>query len=218
MATTNYLSAISMTMIIFFASYVSTDPDMLQDVCAADFTNDDLIKLNGFLCKKHASSDDFFFSGLSYPRSTDNTFGATPTLITVLNISGLNTLGMAVSRIDFAPGGLNPPHLHPRASEIFFVLEGELEVAFITTDNKLYYKPVKGGELFVLPKGLIHFQINRGNESAVAIAAFNSQFPGIQRVPNALFGSYPDVPNDVLAKTFGIGINQVKKIKSWLDS
>lgn len=49
MATTNYLSAISMTMIIFFASYVSTDPDMLQDVCAADFTNGNLNSYNDFI-------------------------------------------------------------------------------------------------------------------------------------------------------------------------
>ncbi|XP_048596561.1 germin-like protein subfamily 2 member 2 [Brassica napus] len=44
-------------------------------------------------------------------------------------IPGLNTLSVSLARIDYAPGGLNPPHTHPRTTE------GELEVGFITTKN-----------------------------------------------------------------------------------
>ncbi|GLT55214.1 hypothetical protein SLA2020_283570 [Shorea laevis] len=40
--------------------------------------------------------------------------------------AGLNTLGISLARIDFAPYGLNPPHIHPRATEILVVLEGTL--------------------------------------------------------------------------------------------
>ncbi|WZZ19648.1 hypothetical protein YC2023_112737 [Brassica napus] len=36
-------------------------------------------------------------------------------------IPGLNTLSVSLARIDYAPGGLNPPHTHPRTTE------GELE-------------------------------------------------------------------------------------------
>ncbi|KAI3509180.1 hypothetical protein L1887_24242 [Cichorium endivia] len=193
MATTEY-TVIGM-MVILLASSVLADPDMLQDVCVANLASD--VTMNGFACKRHVSADDFFYAGLSQPRSTNNIFGATATQVTVHNITGLNTLGMSMSRIDFAPGGLNPPHLHPRSAEIFFVLEGKLDISFITTDNKLYSKSVKAGELFVYPKGLIHYQINNGKDPAVAVAFFNSQLPGIQRVPNALFASSPSVPNDI---------------------
>jgi len=35
---------------------------------------------------------------------------------------------VSLSRIDYAPGGLNPPHTHPRATELVFVLYGTLDV------------------------------------------------------------------------------------------
>ncbi|VAH92634.1 unnamed protein product [Triticum turgidum subsp. durum] len=39
---------------------------------------------------------------------------------------GTNTLGVSMNRVDFAPGGTNPPHIHPRATEIGIVMKGEL--------------------------------------------------------------------------------------------
>ncbi|XWS64821.1 hypothetical protein CRYUN_Cryun05aG0037100 [Craigia yunnanensis] len=54
-------------------------------------------------------------------------------------ITGLNTLGISLARIDYAPyGGLNPPHTHTRATEILVVLEGTLYVGFVTSnlDNR----------------------------------------------------------------------------------
>ncbi|XWS51051.1 hypothetical protein CRYUN_Cryun12cG0143000 [Craigia yunnanensis] len=56
----------------------------------------------------------------------------------VLTFPGLNTLGIAMNRVDFGPGGLNPPHLHPRASEIGVVIEGKLLVGFVTSNNVFY--------------------------------------------------------------------------------
>ncbi|KAI3823904.1 hypothetical protein L1987_05349 [Smallanthus sonchifolius] len=172
--------------------------------------------MNGFACKRSISVDDFFFDGLSRPGHTNNTSRASVKLTTVLNITGLNTLGVSMGRIDFAPGGINPPHTHPRATEIVFVLKGELDVAFITTDNKLYSKSIKTGEVFVFPRGLIHFQRNNGNVPAAAITAFNSQLPGTQRVASALFASSPSVANNVLGKAFQLRTKEVKKIKSRL--
>ncbi|GJT30174.1 germin-like protein 5-1 [Tanacetum coccineum] len=96
-----------------------------------------------------------------------------------------------MARIDYALRGINPPHTHPRPTEIVFVLEGELDVGFITTYNKLFSKTVKVGEIFTLPRGLIHFQLNNKKVPAAVIAEFNIQFPGTQRVANALFASSP---------------------------
>lgn len=212
MATRAYVLMISMMMTIFLVSFVSADPDLLQDVCVADLASD--LRLNGFPCKSNISADDFFFAGLSKAALTNNTFGATVTAASVQQIPGLNTLGVSMARIDYAPGGLNPPHTHPRATEVVFVLTGELDVGFITTANKLFTKTIKMGEVFTFPRGLLHFQMNNGKVPAAVIAGFNSQLPGTQRAADALFGSSPTVEDHVLTKAFQVGTKEVEKIKS----
>jgi quercetin dioxygenase-like cupin family protein len=111
--------------------------------------------VNGKFCKdpKLVSANDFFFSGLNIPRDTSNPLGSTVTLLNVDKILGLNTLGISLARIDFAPYGLNPPHIHPRGTEILVVLEGTLLVGFVTsnTDNRLFTKVLNAGDVFVFP-------------------------------------------------------------------
>ncbi|KAF2324100.1 hypothetical protein GH714_006653 [Hevea brasiliensis] len=193
---------------------VTADPDMLQDVCVADLTS--AVKVNGFTCKENFTADDFFFDGLAKPGLTNNTLGSLVTGANVEKIPGLNTLGVSLSRIDYAPGGLNPPHTHPRATEIIFVLEGQLDVGFITTANVLVSKTINKGEIFVFPKGLVHFQKNNGKVPAAVIAAFNSQLPGTQSIAATLFAATPPVPDHVLTKAFQVGTKEVEKIKSRL--
>ncbi|KAE9446751.1 hypothetical protein C3L33_21360, partial [Rhododendron williamsianum] len=134
----------------------------------------------------------------------------------VMQIPGLNTLGVSMARVDFGPGGLNPPHTHPRGTEILFVLYGELDVGFITTANVLVSKTIKQGDVFTFPKGLVHFQINKGKGPAAAIAAFDSQNPGVQAIAATLFAAIPPVSNSVLNKTFQISNQEVDAIKSKL--
>ncbi|KGN61037.1 germin-like protein 5-1 [Cucumis sativus] len=202
------------SLAFFFFVITAADPDLLQDVCVADLASG--IKVNGFTCKSNFSADDFFFNGLAKPGATNNTLGSRVTGANVQSIPGLNTLGVSLARIDYAPGGLNPPHTHPRATEIVFVLEGQLDVGFITTGNVLVSKSIKKGEIFVFPKGLVHFQKNNGKVPAAVIAAFNSQFPGTQSIAAALFAASPPVPDNVLTKAFQVGTKEVEKIKSRL--
>lgn len=175
--------------------------------------------MNGFACKEasRVNETDFFSDILAKPKATTNTtFGSVVTGANVQIIPGLNTLGVSLSRIDYAPGGLNPPHTHPRATEIVFVLDGELQVGFVTTSNKLISKTIKKGDIFVFPKGLLHFQNNIGKAPASVLAAFNSQFPGTLSVSTALFAASPEIPDNVLTKTFQVGTKQIEKIKSRL--
>lgn len=174
------------------------------------------VKMNGFACKPTFNASDFFFDGLAKPGVTNNTMGSKVTPANVEKIPGLNTLGVSFSRIDYAPGGLNPPHTHPRATEIVFVLEGELDVGFITTANVLVSKTIKAGEIFVFPRGLVHFQKNNGTVPAAVIAAFNSQLPGTQSIAMTLFASTPTVPDHVLTMAFQVGTKEIEKIKSRL--
>ncbi|KAL0927857.1 hypothetical protein M5K25_002072 [Dendrobium thyrsiflorum] len=201
-------------IITIAATTLAADPDLLQDICVADLNS--TLKVNGFVCKPSAAvtPDDFFFKGLAAPAATNNTFGSIVTAANVEKIPGLNTLGISISRIDYAPKGLNPPHTHPRATELVFVLYGTLDVGFITTANKLVTKRITQGEIFVFPRGLVHFQKNNEDKPAAVISAFNSQLPGTQAVAAALFGSSPAVPDNVLTKAFQIGTKEVEKIKS----
>ncbi|KAF6158714.1 hypothetical protein GIB67_040228 [Kingdonia uniflora] len=178
------------------------------------------VTINGFVCKpsNNVTANDFFFDGLKNPGQIISPLGSVVTPANVLNITGLNTLGVSLARVDFAPGGVNQPHTHPRATEIIFVLEGELEVGFITTANVLISKTIMVGEVFTFPKGLVHFQINNGAGNAAILAALNSQLPGTQAIAVTLFAASPPVPDNVLAKAFQIGTMEVDNIKSGLAS
>ncbi|XP_020586347.1 germin-like protein 5-1 [Phalaenopsis equestris] len=204
-------------LLLFLAASTATfaaDPDLLQDICVADLNS--TIKVNGFVCKPDAAvtAEDFAFKGLAKPAVINNTLGSVVTLGNVEKIPGLNTLGVSLARIDYAPDGLNPPHTHPRATEIIFVLYGSLDVGFITTANKLITKTIAVGETFVFPRGLVHFQKNNGDKPAAVISGFNSQLPGTQPIATALFSASPPVPDNVLSKAFRISAKEVEKIKS----
>lgn len=166
------------------------------------------VKVNGQACKNPASvgANEFSFSGLHLPGNTSNPNGSRVTPVSVTQVPGLNTLGISMVRIDYAPWGINPPHTHPRATEILTVIEGTLEVGFVTSnpDNRLITKTLVKGDVFVFPVGLVHFQRNVGTGNAVAIAGLSSQNPGVITIANAVFGSTPKISGDVLAKAFQV--------------
>jgi quercetin dioxygenase-like cupin family protein len=164
-------------------------------------------RVNGHACldTKLAQANHFFLSGLHKAGNTSNFLGSSVTPVFVGQIPGLNTLGISLARIDYAPWGVTPPHTHPRATEILTVLEGSLYVGFVTSNphNQLISKVLqKGDHVFVFPVGLVHFQQNVGNGNAISISALSSQNPGVIAIANAVFGSKPSISNDVLAKAF----------------
>ncbi|XP_078180781.1 germin-like protein 3-7 [Carex rostrata] len=212
MAPLRSLFLLSLTVFIFTSC--RADPDPLQDFCVADLKSD--ITVNGFPCKlaSNVASEDFFFSGLTVAGNTNNMFKTNITIGNVHSFPGLNTLGLSMNRVDLAPGGINPLHSHPRASEIGFVVQGELLVGFVSTANVFYSIVVKAGESFIIPRGLFHFQYNTGNENAVAVMAFDNQLPEVVMAPLALFGSKPAIPIDVLTKTFQVDASVIQLLIS----
>jgi len=193
-----------------------SDPSQLQDFCVADPMSQVLV--NGFVCKNSTAvtADDFFFAGLDKAGNTSNNLGSSVTLVSAAtNLRGLNTLGISLARLDFAPNGLIAPHYHPRATEILVVIEGTLYVGFVaSTNNQLFTKVLNKGDVFVFPQGLIHFQFNKGWTNAVALSGLSSQNPGVVTVANAVFGSNPAISDDVLAKAFMLDKNTI----DWLQA
>ncbi|KAK4410273.1 Germin-like protein subfamily 1 member 18 [Sesamum angolense] len=199
------------------------DPYPLQDFCIAADDYKAAVFVNGKICKdpKTVTANDFFFSGLNRPGNISSPVGAKVTKVFVDRMPGLNSLGVSLVRIDYLPKGLNPPHMHPRASEILVVMEGTLYVGFIASNpenpsqtNKLFAKILYPGDVYVFPRGLIHFQYNVGKTNGAAFASLNSQNPGVVTLANALFGSEPSIYSDVLAKAFQVD----KKVVDYLQS
>jgi quercetin dioxygenase-like cupin family protein len=174
--------------------------------------------LGNSICKdpKLVEENDFFFSGLHIAGNTTNPAGSKVTPVFASQLPGLNTLGISLARVDIAPWGINPPHTHPRATEIFTVLEGTLEVGFITSnpENRHFKKVLQKGDVFVFPIGLIHYQRNIGYGHVVAIAALSSQNPGAITIGNAVFGATNQIASEVLTKAFQLDRNTINYLQS----
>ncbi|KAF2287474.1 hypothetical protein GH714_000794 [Hevea brasiliensis] len=151
---------------------------------------EDGVFVNGKFCKNPnlTVAGDFSFSGLNIPGNTANRVGSNVTLVNVDVLPGLNTLGISLARLDYAPnGGLNPPHIHPRGTEILVVVEGTL-----------------------------HFNIAK--TKAVAFAGLSSQNPGVITIADAIFGPDPPINPDVLAKAFQLDKDVVEKLQKLFEN
>lgn len=193
---------------------VANDPSPLQDICVADLSSP--VKVNGYVCKDPdaVTVNDFIYHGLHNRGDTNNGNRQKTTQVFVTQLPGLNTLGAAFARLDFDVGGINVPHTHPRATEIFLVMEGALYMGFITTANKLFVTTLYKGDVFVFPRGLVHFQINVGSGPALAFAGFNSQAPGLLQIAPSLFNSTPPIDDSVLRNGFRTDQATVDQIRS----
>ncbi|KAL3730967.1 hypothetical protein ACJRO7_027917 [Eucalyptus globulus] len=203
----------------------ASDPSPLQDFCVAANDPNSAVFVNGKFCKdpKLVIADDFSFTKFRYPGSTSNPLASKVTTAFVDQFPGLNTLGIATARLDFAPYGLNPPHIHPRGTEMLLVVEGTLHVGFVTSNqlnNTLFTKVLTKGDVFVFPQGLIHFQLNIGQTNALAFAFLSSQNPGLITIANTVFGSKPAINVDVLTKAFQVDNKLINYLQAqnWFEN
>ncbi|KAK1375585.1 Cupin type-1 domain-containing protein [Heracleum sosnowskyi] len=147
-------------------------------------------------CKdpKVVTENDFFTSGLNIPGDTSsNKVGSNVTIVNVARIPGLNT-----------------------CTRHFSFIKGTLRVGFVTSNpqNRHIAKVLNEGDVFVFPKGLIHYQQNIGHDNAVVIAALSSQNPGVITIANVVFGANPNITADILAKAFQLNKNTVQKLQA----
>lgn len=127
----------------------------------------------------------------------------------------LDGQGVSLAVYNFPPGTAYPPHTHPRASELFLVTKGNVEVGFVDTNDKLYTQFLGVGDVFLFPKGLVHYQYNSNAiASASAVSFFGSASPGEVLLPKTLFAS--GIDDVILAKTFKTDIPTIQKLKAGL--
>lgn len=127
---------------------------------------------------------------------------------------GLKGLDISAVYFDFAPWSQVTPHSHPRGSEIFYVIKGVVDVGFVDTTNTIFKKRLYKGDVFVFPRGLVHYQRNNQSTRAKGIAVLNSESPGLQATAYALFTS--GIPDNVLAAALNVNESTIGWIKQGL--
>ncbi|KAG0591611.1 hypothetical protein KC19_1G188000 [Ceratodon purpureus] len=206
------LAIVSLALLVAVVS--AADPGPINDFCVADLKSP--LTFNGLSCKSPAMvmPEDFALRAFRGDADTNNPLGIgiIPGFAGV-NYPALNTLGFSLAKINYAKGGLVPPHTHPRATEVITVLKGEVYCGFVDTAGKLYAATLKTGDFFVFPLGLVHFELNTGSGAAVTLSVLNAQNPGIQIIASSLFGSTPAIQTGVLSKAFGISDATTEAIK-----
>ncbi|XP_072979927.1 germin-like protein 2-4 [Typha angustifolia] len=202
-------------LLLFLVSGATADSDPVQDFCVPDPGPNpvQLTHLSTYPCKNpsNASADDFVFSGIRFPGNFSNQTGFAGISVNPTQFPGLNTLGMSFARADFEQGGVNPPHYHPRATETALVLTGRVYSGFVDSAGRIYAKVLEKGEVMVFPRGLVHFQMNVGESRATIFGSFNSQNPGLVRIPGTVFGS--GIKDAVLEKAFGLSPEELEKLE-----
>lgn len=131
----------------------------------------------------------------------------------IVEFPALNGQSVSYAVLQFPPNSLLPPHTRPDATGLLFLLDGTLEVGLIDTKNNLYTQKLQTGDLFVFPKGLVHYQYNSDPQlPATAIAAFGSASARAVTVLPSVFGT--GINNMILAKSFKTDVSTIENIKT----
>jgi quercetin dioxygenase-like cupin family protein len=181
---------------------VAGDPDILTDFVPPT-------TIGG---PANITGDYFTFTGFRPKLIPTATFAVEKA--SLAEFPALNGQSVSYARLTFPAGTVNPTHTHPRASELLLVIEGALSVGFIDTAGKLYTKDLVAGDMFVFPKGLVHYQSNQGANLAVALSGFGSASAGTVSVPLTVFGT--GIDDVVLAKSFKTDVATAQKLKAAL--
>ncbi|ERM97740.1 germin-like protein 9-3 [Amborella trichopoda] len=178
------------------------DPDILSDfILPANITNPD--------------GNFFTFTGMRVVVGSSPPPNFKVTKATKAEFPALDGQSVSYAVLQFPSGGVNPPHTHPRSAELLFLVQGSLEVGVVDTTGKLYAQTLLTGDMFVFPKGLVHYQYNSNAQyPAMALSAFGSASAGTVSVPTTLFTS--GISDDVLAKSLKTDVATIQKLKAGL--
>ncbi|KAM3297015.1 hypothetical protein ACQJBY_039081 [Aegilops geniculata] len=214
---THHLALLLLLAALLPAAAIGADPDAVQDFCVPDAGRGRPVELNlirSYPCRSPANltAGDFAFSGVRAAGNFSADTGFAGVSVTPAQFPGLHTLGMSFARADLsAAGGVNPPHYHPRSTETALVLAGRVYAGFVDTAGRLFAKVLVEGEVMVFPRGMVHFQLNVGDQPATVYGTFNSENPGIVRVPATVFGS--GIRGAVLERAFGLSPEELRRIE-----
>ncbi|XP_058088859.1 germin-like protein 9-3 [Magnolia sinica] len=189
------------TMATYHMAYAS-DPDI---------TSDFIIPAN----RNSVNGTFFTFTGMRAPLRVGLPKAFNVTKASLTQFPALDGQSVSYALLQYPSKGVNPPHTHPRAAELLLVIAGCLEVGFVDTTNKLYTQTLQTGDMFIFPKGLVHYQYNAHSDSpATAISAFGSANAGTVSIPSTIFAT--GIDDGILATAFKTDIQTVQKLKAGL--
>ncbi|KAA3463651.1 germin-like protein 9-3 [Gossypium australe] len=184
---------------------LASDPDILSDF---------LVPAN----QNNVGGGFFTYTGMRV-LVNQSTFPANFTILkaSMVEFPALNGQSVSYAVLQYPASSLNPPHTHPRAAELLFLVDGSLEVGFVDTTNKLFTQSLQAGDMFIFPKGLVHYQYNADpNNPAIAISSFGSANAGTVSLPKTLFAT--NIDDTVLAKSFKTDVSTIQALKAGLAS
>ncbi|KAF5751713.1 hypothetical protein HS088_TW02G00730 [Tripterygium wilfordii] len=172
--------------------------------------------LSDFLVPANTIIDGNFFTYTGMRALVNSTpIAFTVTKASMAEFPALNGQSVSYAALQFPAGTTNPPHTHPRSAELLFVVHGSLQVGFVDTTNKLYTQTLQLGDMFIFPKGLVHFQYNADPQKpALAISAFGSASAGTVSLPATLF--LTNIDDNILAKSFKTDAQTIQALKAGL--
>jgi len=127
--------------------------------------------------------------------------------------------GLSYSHFILEPCGVNLPHVHPRATELLFVIGAtQLRTIFLEencgqTHCRDVQNDLRTGQVTFFPQGLIHLEQNLGCQNATFLSALNSEDPGVNTVTLRLFD---DTDDESLATSFNLTTAQIQTVRNGL--
>jgi oxalate decarboxylase/phosphoglucose isomerase-like protein (cupin superfamily) len=144
---------------------------------------------------------DFIFDFLHPPISIPPTGkGGNVVLANRATFPALVGYGISMAVGFIGACGLNTPHIHPRATELNFLVNGTMRVGFIAENGaRQVTNTVCEGQAAIFPKGSIHWLANLGCESIVFVAGLSDEDPGLSTIAQNFFS----IEEDILSATLG---------------
>ncbi|KAL6601523.1 hypothetical protein ACP70R_044743 [Stipagrostis hirtigluma subsp. patula] len=186
------------------AAVLAGDPDILTDYIVPPDAN-----------LGNVTGDFFTYTGFRSAMSMNMPMAEFMVIkASMKEFPALNGQSVSYALLMYPPDSVNPTHTHPRAAELLLVVDGALSVGFVDSANKLYTQDLAAGDMFVFPKGLVHWQYNKGPKPATALSAFGSAAAGLVSIPVNVFGT--GIDDTLLAKSFKTDVPTIQKLKAGL--
>lgn len=127
----------------------------------------------------------------------------------------LTGLGVSMAAGFIGPCGLNTPHIHPRASEFFFSVNGTFRTFFIAENGaREVINLVKRGQATLFPQGALHYQTNLGCKPAHFVSVLSHEDPGASQIAQNFF----QIDEETLSATLGRNASDLKRITPLLPA
>ncbi|CAM9252730.1 unnamed protein product [Scytosiphon promiscuus] len=105
-------------------------------------------------------------------------------------LPALEGQGISMALVNLDPCAINLPHIHPRATEMLYVIKGQhVRTAFVEENGGegAVVNDLAQGDVAFFPQGLIHYQQNLDCEPATFLAALNNEDPGAVTITTRFF-------------------------------